>query len=90
MPNQETYDFPVFGTQGGGLVREVSKNPHRYVFVEVPDCPGLDVDDFMPEEWGVMPANMQAQRQIEKERMILPIDEEDFELDMGTEAGERP
>ena len=48
------YDYPVYGTQGGGLVRSVGQT---YIFVEKPDCPGLDVGDEMPEEWGVIPAN---------------------------------
>ena len=65
MPQQETtYPYPVFGTQGGGLVRQQGE---RYVFVEpVPEC-GLDVGDTMPDMWGVIPANDQARRQIEDE-----------------------
>ena len=46
----KVYNFPVFGTQGGGLVREVSQNPFVYVFVEKPDCSGLDVGDTMPKD----------------------------------------
>lgn len=49
-----TYDYPVWGTQGGGLVRACGD---RYIFVTKPDCPGLDVGDFMPDEWGIVPAN---------------------------------
>lgn len=59
-----TYRFPVWGTQGGGLVREVHGT---YVFVKKPDCPGLDVGDEMPEEWGVIPANAAARREVEAE-----------------------
>lgn len=59
------YDFPVWGTQGGGLVREVS--PNRYIFVEAPDCPGLGVGDYMPEMWGVEPANDLARGVVERE-----------------------
>lgn len=55
----EEYDFPVWGTQGGGLVRDTNKT---YIFVEKPDCPGLDVGDKMPEEWGIVPANSLAYR----------------------------
>lgn len=42
-----------FATQGGGIVEwdEVNK---RYVFTEKPNCPGLEVGDFMPEEWGII------------------------------------
>ena len=48
------YSFPVYGTQGGGLVRWLNG---VYIFVEKPDCPGLDVGDKLPEEWGVVPVN---------------------------------
>lgn len=51
----KTYDFPVWGTQGGGLVRRVGRD--SYVFVEQPDCPGLDVGDTMPKKWAIVPAN---------------------------------
>jgi len=62
------YNFPVWGTQGGGLVREVSHNPYRYVFVEAPpQGMGLGVGDFMPEEWDIIPANRQAREAIEEE-----------------------
>ncbi len=54
------YDYPVYGTQGGGLVRSVGQT---YIFVEKPDCPGLDVGDEMPEEWGIIPANEQARQE---------------------------
>jgi hypothetical protein len=52
------FKYPVWGTQGGGLVREVGFN--HYVFVVKPDCPGLDVGDDMPQEWGIIPANAAA------------------------------
>ena len=64
---EESYNFPVFATQGGGLVREISTNPYRYEFVEKPDCSGLNVGDRMPEEWGIMPANFAAQKLIDEE-----------------------
>ena len=60
--SERVYNFPVWGTQGGGLVREVGSN--RYIFVEKPDCPGLDVGDYMPEEWGIAPANQTARDEI--------------------------
>ena len=44
------YKYPVWGTQGGGVVRDVNGT---YIFVEKPDCPGLGVGDEMPEEWGI-------------------------------------
>ncbi|MBI4155793.1 MAG: hypothetical protein HY507_01000 [Candidatus Zambryskibacteria bacterium] len=66
MP-EKTYNFPVFGTQGGGLVREVS--PNKFIFVEKPDCPGLDVGDFMPEEWDYQPANHAAREVLDQEAL---------------------
>ena len=56
MPN---YNFPVFHTQGGGLVRQTAGD--GYTFVEAPDrCLNLDVGDPMPAEWGLAPANQAA------------------------------
>jgi len=53
------YNFPVFGTQGGGLVREVN---NTFIFVEPPpDFPNLTTGSEMPEEWGIVPANALAQ-----------------------------
>jgi hypothetical protein len=67
------YSFPVWGTQGGGLVREVGAN--QYIFIEKPDCPGLDVGDYMPPEWGIIPANTQASEEMSGEE----YDDSDFE-----------
>jgi hypothetical protein len=53
------YDYPVWGTQGGGLVREVNST---YIFVEKPDCPGFNIGDEMPKEWDLIPANCQARQ----------------------------
>ena len=55
---EKTYNFPVWGTQDGGLVQEVA--PNVFVFVEKPNCPGLEVGDFMPKEWDYQPANTLA------------------------------
>ena len=55
------YRSPVWGTQGGGLVRQVGDT---YIFVEKPDCPGLEVGDTMPSEWSVVPANAPAQAEV--------------------------
>ena len=63
--NKRIYNFPVWGTQGGGLVREVG---NHFVFVEKPDCPGLDVGDFMPAEWDYQPANRMAREQLKIEQ----------------------
>lgn len=66
---EKTYNFPVFGTQGGGLVREIKTgNGYTYIFVEKPDCPGLDVGDTMPEEWGIAAANQEALDAIDKDQ----------------------
>lgn len=66
---EKTYNFPVFGTQGGGLVREIKTgNGYMYIFVEKPDCPGLDVGDTMPEQWDLIPANQQARDAINDEQ----------------------
>lgn len=61
---EKTYNFPVWGTQGGGLVREVQG---KHIFVEEPDCPALNIGDEMPEEWDVVPANAAAWRELERE-----------------------
>lgn len=66
---EREYNFPVWGTQGGGLVREVA--PNKYIFVEKPDCPGLDIGDFMPEEWGIIPANRPAREQVREEEFSI-------------------
>ena len=55
----EDYEFPVYGTQGGGLVREVNGT---FIFVTKPDCPNLDVGDEMPKQWDFQPANELARR----------------------------
>lgn len=57
------YSYPVWVTQGGGLVREVKGT---YIFIEKPNCPGLDVGDEMPDEWGIISANEHALREMEK------------------------
>jgi len=51
------YNFPVYGTQGGGLARNVEG---KFIFVEKPDCPGLSVGDEVPEQWDIIPANQLA------------------------------
>ncbi len=59
--SEREYSYPVYGTQGGGLVRWINGT---YIFVEKPDCPGLDIGDEMPEEWAddVAPANEHARQ----------------------------
>ncbi len=75
----DVYDYPVWATQGGGLVRHESGN--RYIFVKKPDCQGLKVGDEMPEEWGVIPANDHARQDMAAHDWLDPMDwddEEDF------------
>jgi hypothetical protein len=82
----KSYDYPVYGTQGGGLVRSVGQT---YIFVEKPDCPGLDVGDKMPEEWGVIPANEQARREVDDARDFEHGLDEFFDLAFAkVDAGE--
>lgn len=57
MTVQSDYTYPVWGTQGGGLVREVNG---QHVFVTKPDCVAYNVGDTMPPEWGLIPANAAA------------------------------
>ncbi len=63
MAAEREYKYPVWGTQGGGLVREAGGT---YIFVEKPNCPGLDVGDEMPEEWGIIPANGLARQDFDR------------------------
>lgn len=68
MMSQRTFDYPIWGTQGGGLVREVRG---VYIFVEKPNCPGFDVGDVMPSEWGIVPANNLAHHEDEQEELAI-------------------
>lgn len=61
---QKNYGYPVWATQGGGLVRESGSG---FVFIEKPDCLGLDVGDTMPDEWGLVPANDLASTETDEE-----------------------
>lgn len=66
MSEEKKYPFPVFATQGGGLVQEVAKGV--YQFIEAPDpCTGLKVGDFKPDMWGIVAANKRAQEEVEGE-----------------------
>lgn len=68
---EKTYNFPVFGTQGGGLVREIKTTEgYKYIFVEAPpQGMGLGVGDFMPEMWEIIPANKQAREVLESDHI---------------------
>jgi hypothetical protein len=62
---EKMYSYSVWATQGGGLVREVGEGV--YIFVEKPTCcSGLDVDDIMPEEWSIIPANDLARYEMDR------------------------
>jgi len=75
---ERTYNYLVWGRQGGGLVWQVNGT---YIFVEKPDCPGLDVGDEMPEEWGVIPANTHARDEMDKAEWG-PEDQAMFDADL--------
>lgn len=73
------YGYPVWATQGGGLVREVNST---YIFVESPHVPGLDVGDEMPKQWGLIPANDEAMEEMAaSDPMRIESDDEMLELE---------
>ena len=51
---KKTYDYPVWRTQGNGLVRKVKG---KFIFIKKPNCSGLDVSDEMPKCWKFIPDN---------------------------------
>lgn len=61
-PKQKQY--PVYATQGGGLVRPVDDT---FVFITSSNVPGLEVGDIMPTEWGIIPANKWAMEEINEQ-----------------------
>lgn len=65
MKDRESYGCAVYQTRFNGLVRWVDG---VYVFVEKPDCPGLDIGDDMPKEWHVTPANERAREAADEAR----------------------
>lgn len=55
------YKFPVYGTQGGGIVREIN---NKYYFIIAPEhVSGLTIGDEMPQEWSIVPANDLARKE---------------------------
>ncbi|OHA59562.1 MAG: hypothetical protein A2589_01725 [Candidatus Vogelbacteria bacterium RIFOXYD1_FULL_46_19] len=56
-------NYPVYSTQGGGLVREVNGT---FIFIEEPNCPGFCVGDEVPSEWDLQPANELAREKESK------------------------
>lgn len=69
--NAQQFNFAVFGTQDGGLVREVGG---KWVFVEAPpNHSDIKCGEIMPREWGIVPANdlaweMMSQKVIQETR----------------------
>ncbi len=59
----KTYPEALWGTQGGGLARQVGTGNH-YVFVEAPGHSGLNVGDAVPGDWDIQPANQLAREQM--------------------------
>jgi len=78
---EKTYNYPVWATQGGGLVREVGD---VYIFVEKPNCPGLDVGDIIPEEWSIVPANDLARDEMDEADEWGPDDQAMFDTDFSS------
>ena len=66
----EDYRYPVWGTQGGGLAREVNG---VFIFIKDPGCPGLGVGDEVPQEWGLQPANQLAREEDQEEPDHLAV-----------------
>ncbi len=55
--------FPVYGTQGGGLARYQGDD---LVWHEVPeDFPQFRIGGLVPEEWGTIPANAAAYKEMQ-------------------------
>ncbi|MDO8590191.1 MAG: hypothetical protein Q7R69_02870 [bacterium] len=66
-----TYNFGIYGTQGGGLARKVGET---YIFVTKPDCPGLGIGDDVPREWDLVPANAQAVTEDDRDQRMPGMD----------------
>jgi hypothetical protein len=67
----KSYEFAVYGTQGGGLARRIGDT---YIFVTMPDCPGLDVGDEVPKEWDLQPANQLALEEDDRDQSMSGMD----------------
>lgn len=63
--------FPIYATKGGGLVRAGEGN--TYIFIQKPNCPGLNVGDVMPRGWDIAPANRLAQEEVMREACASQI-----------------
>lgn len=51
---------PLWGTQGGGTV--TTHGSGVYVFVDPPNWGGFAPGDVMPDEWGIVAINDEANR----------------------------
>lgn len=57
----EFFDYPVYSTPFGGLVRS-DENNLNHVFVSKPNCHGFEIGDVMPSAWWPLtPANELAE-----------------------------
>lgn len=63
-----SYAFPIYTTDYGGKMKRVGSS---FIFLEKPNFPGFEVDDVMPEDWQVFPANKLAEDDI-NERFVDP------------------
>jgi len=57
VKTDQTFNFSVYGTQGGSCARMVNGIA---IFVTKPNCPGLDVGDEVPLNWDLQPTNKLA------------------------------
>lgn len=62
----EQFPFPVYATQGGGLVKEIAGSG-VYRFVTDTGIPGYGIGETMPADWSTFPANRLA-REMAKEQ----------------------
>ena len=60
------FDFPVYGTQGGGLARMLDG---AFVWVKTPQVSAFNYmkeGDQIPEEWDLIPANEAARFEVDQ------------------------
>ena len=82
------YDFPVYRTQGGGLVKEVDG---KLVWVETPTSSAfarMKIGDEMPEEWDIAPGNELARKELIQDDIPDSLDAEMEEALQGFANGE--
>ena len=57
LVDPEKLNYPVWRTQGNGLVRSTGG---RVVFIKPPNCLAFKSGDVMPADWKPAPANEKA------------------------------